>query len=210
MPSTLCIIQNNEGVFSSSLRKSQSTEKYKGNFWKSQTFERKTANFTCSLVQCHIDLLSPYLNSIPVDPICCSWKRRKSSMGRLKTQKTSRRVSKEDIIACSHFTDEKTDEKKSQVCCLDQLGSSLALTGIRPKQLSISAHRLPPPLRWTLRQEIKSAAGGPEWAEAGPERGDRGPLPAEPVVMLPGLAVKARLKQPLHFTVSHVGCLCKT
>ena len=35
---------------------------------------------------------------------------------------------------------------------------------------------------------------------------------AEPVVMLPGAGkrVKARLKQPLHFTVSHDGCLCKT
>lgn len=76
-------------------------------------------------------------------------------MGVLEDSKTLWRVSKEASLLVPHFTVEKTDEKRSQVCCLIPAGQLTSPTGIKPKQLELPCSRV---------------------AEAGPGRGDRGPL----------------------------------
>ena len=73
----------------------------------------------------------------------------------LEDSKTLWRVSKEASLLVPHFTGEKTDEKRSPLCCLIPAGQLTSPTGIKPKQLELRCSRV---------------------AEAGPGRGDTGPL----------------------------------
>ena len=140
MPSPLVLFRTTRGVFSSSLRKSQNPNAQKNIkeiSGKVRLFQRKTANFTCSLSlsQCHVDLLSPLLKVNNSRPHLLFLEKKQSFVRVLEDSKTLRRVSKETSLLVPHFTDEKTDEKRSQVCCSTPAGQLTSPTGIRPKQL---------------------------------------------------------------------------
>ena len=160
MPSSpLVLFRTTRGVFSFSLRKSKykAQTNIKDISGKVRLFQRKTANFTCSLSlsQCHIDLLSPLLKFNHGRPHLLFLGKKKSTMGMLEDSKTLWRVSKEASLLVPHFTGEKTDEKRSPLCCLIPAGQLTSPTGIKPKQLELRCSRV---------------------AEAGPGRGDTGPL----------------------------------